>query len=86
MVAVEPLRYTPAGIPVINFTLSHQSSQMESGMTRLVQCEVPVVAVGQLAELIGKRPPSQDCTVIGFLAARSRKSTQLVLHVNEIRF
>lgn len=55
-------------------------------MTRMVQCEVPVVAVGQLAELIGKRAPSQDCTVIGFLAARSRKSTQLVLHVNEIRF
>ena len=51
-----------------------------------MQCEVAAMAVGPLAEMIGKRKAEQECRVIGFLAARNRKSSQLVLHVNEIRF
>ena len=86
LAALDAVRYTPAGIPIINFSILHQSSQIESGMERLVQCEVAAMAVGPLAEMIGKRKAEQECRVIGFLAARNRKSSQLVLHVNEIRF
>jgi len=83
---MEPLRFTPAGIPVINFRVVHSSSQIEAGISRLVQCEITAMAVGQLAELIGKQRPEQECRVVGFLAARNRKNSQIVLHVNEIRF
>ena len=83
---MEPLRFTPAGIPVVNFRLAHSSSQIEAGIGRLVQSEITAIAVGQLAEQISKRRPEQECMVRGFIAARSRNSSQIVLHVNEIRF
>lgn len=83
---MEPLRFTPAGIPVINFNVVHGSSQIEAGISRLVQCEIRAMAIGQLAEMISRQRPEKECTVIGFLAAKNRKNSQIVLHVNEIRF
>lgn len=85
VVQIEPLRYTPAGIPLLNFVLHHTSEQIEAGLKRKVECEVNAVAIGDLASnpqiKIGKR-----VKVSGFLAKRSMKSTQLVMHVNQIAF
>lgn len=85
VVRIEPLRYTPAGIPLLNFVLHHTSEQIEAGLKRKVECEVNAVAIGDLASSpqikIGKR-----VKVSGFLAKRSMKSTQLVMHVNQIAF
>ncbi|MDP1897723.1 MAG: primosomal replication protein N, partial [Sulfurimicrobium sp.] len=50
ILAIDPLRYTPAGIPALNLTLGHSSRQVEAGMEREVECEVQVVALGELAQ------------------------------------
>ena len=76
---MEPLRYTPAGIPLLSFVLQHASEQIEAGLKRKVECEVNAVAIGELAKTnvhIGDNIKAK-----GFLAKRSAKSTQLVLHI-----
>ena len=80
---VEPLRYTPAGIPLLGVVLRHASEQIEAGMKRKVECEVNAVALGPLA-LTGLVLGTQIIAT-GFLAKRSLKSTQLVMHINDIK-
>ena len=79
IVHLEPIRYTPAGIPLLSFVLQHASEQIEAGLKRKVECEVQAVALGDLAKIsiqIGDNMKAK-----GFLAKRSAKSTQLVLHI-----
>ncbi len=83
MVQIEPLRYTPAGIPLLSVVLHHASEQIEAGMKRKVECEVNAVVLGDLA-LQGLKA-GQQIIAQGFLARRSLKSTQLVMHINEIK-
>ena len=83
MVQIEPLRYTPAGIPLLSVVLRHVSEQIEAGMKRKVECEVNAVVLGNLA-LTGLKLGAQIMAQ-GFLAKRSLKSTQLVMHINDIK-
>jgi primosomal replication protein N len=82
VVHIEPLRYTPAGIPLLSVSLRHVSEQVEAGMKRKVECEVNAVTLGDLA-LKGLKLNSHILAT-GFLAKRSLKSTQLVMHINNI--
>ncbi len=84
VVHIEPLRYTPAGIPLLSVSLRHVSEQFEAGMKRKVECEVNAVALGDLALKTIKLGTHIQAT--GFLAKRSLKSTQLVMHINHIEF
>jgi len=80
------LRRTPAGIPVVEFSLGHQSRQQEAAATRRVECEVACVALGSPAGLIDAAKLGGRMTAKGFLAAKSLKTRALVLHVREIEF
>jgi primosomal replication protein N len=84
VVQIEPLRYTPAGIPLLSVILRHVSEQTEAGMKRKVECEVNAVVLGDLA-LKGLKAGAQIIAQ-GFLARRSLKSTQLVMHINNIEY
>ena len=82
VVALEPIRYTPAGLPLLSFIVSHVSENIEAGMKRKVECLINAVAMGDLAKsniILGA-----NINVSGFLAKRSAKSTQLVLHILKI--
>jgi primosomal replication protein N len=82
VISLEPIRYTPAGIPLLSFVLQHASEQTEAGLKRKVECEVNAVAIGEIA----KRNIQLDSNIkaIGFLAKRSAKSTQLVFHIDKL--
>lgn len=86
VVQIEPLRYTPAGIPLLSVVLRHVSEQVEAGMKRKVECEVNAVILGDLAK--NNIPQGLEIgshiQASGFLAKRSLKSTQLVMHINHI--
>ncbi len=86
LIELDALRYTPAGIPVVNFRLSHASEQVEAGTKRAVQCEVAGMAFEREARLIAAAKPGMQVTVTGFLAEKSRDSKQLVLHATNIEF
>jgi len=82
VVQIEPLRYTPAGLPLLSVVLRHVSEQVEAGMKRKVECEVNAVLIGDLA--LNKLTLGAHIQATGFLAKRSLKSTQLVMHINQI--
>ncbi len=82
VVQIEPLRYTPAGIPLLGVVLRHVSDQIEAGMKRKVECEVSAVILGDLA--LKSLKQGEQINARGFLAKRSLKSTQLVMHINHI--
>ncbi|PPD52598.1 MAG: primosomal replication protein N [Methylotenera sp.] len=82
VVQIEPLRYTPAGLPLLSVVLRHVSEQVEAGMKRKVECVVNAVAIGDLA--LTKLALGTQVRAVGFLAKRSLKSTQLVMHINQI--
>jgi len=67
---------------MLSFMLQHASEQTEAGLKRKVECEVSAVAIGEIAKQniqLGSR-----IKVKGFLAKRSVKSTQLVLHIEKL--
>ena len=86
LIELDALRFTPAGIPVVNFRLSHASEQIEAGAKREVQCEVAGLAFEREARLMAAARPGMQVKVSGFLAGRSRDSKQLVLHATTIEF
>jgi len=85
LTAIEPLRYTPAGIPLLSFKLKHQSRQVEAGLKRQVECEMGGVAMAEVAVAMSRLKPGQAVRMSGFLNRRNRMSTQLILHVTEAR-
>jgi primosomal replication protein N len=83
MVERGALRYTPAGIPALNFKLGHVSEQVEAGSRWRVQCEIPCLALAETAVAASRLENGCHLRVEGFLAQRSRMSVQLVLHVDK---
>jgi len=80
------MRYTPAGIPVIEFSCGHVSEQIEAEKPRKVDCEMACLALGSTALLMKHASPGDELQLTGFLAARSAKRKTPVLHVTNIEF
>ncbi len=81
--AIEPKRYTPAGIPLLGLTIQHVSEVVEANMKRKVECEVNAVIMGELAN--SPIASGDHIQASGFLAKRSAKSTQLILHIQNLK-
>ena len=77
------LRFTPAGIPALDFQLAHDSMQMEAGGERRVACDLAAVALGPLAKDLAAVAVGAQLRCRGFLARRYRSGMSVALHVNE---
>ena len=80
------LRHTPAGIPLIELRIRHESEIAEAGSTRKVEVEVEAIAFQAQARLIAAATPGSPLRIEGFLCAKSRRSKKLVLHLTKIEF
>ena len=80
----QSLRYTPAGIPVAEFSLRHASTQQEAGRPRRVALDLKAIAFGVVATQLANALPQGPVVARGFLASRSQRSTEIVLHANII--
>ncbi|WP_124949661.1 primosomal replication protein N [Sulfuriferula thiophila] len=78
---LEALRYTPAGVPLIECRIRHESKQIEANSERMVQVEIPAIAIGEMARKVSQLNLAQPLRVTGFLAQKSQKSQQIVLHI-----
>ena len=81
LIAREPLRYTPAGIPALDCTLRHASVQPEAGGERKVECEIAGVAFAEVAKALAQAPGDSTLRCEGFVARRYRTGTSLALHI-----
>jgi primosomal replication protein N len=86
LVERKPLRYTPAGIPVSEGRLQHQSTLLENKAERLVEVEMAVVALGDVARWLEAAPLGGLLRIEGFIAARGRNSRTPVIHANTIEY
>ena len=83
---LKALRYTPAGVPVVEFRLKHESERAEAGATRKVAAEIEAIAFDAQARLLAAGPMGRQLKAEGFLCAKSRTSRKPVLHVTNIEF
>ena len=77
------MRYTPAGLPVLDLELKHESELSESGQVRKVTLQIRAIAIGPLTEVLAKVELGSLGTYAGFLAA-ARNGRGLLFHVTAI--
>ena len=75
------MRYTPAGMPIVNVLLQHRSQQMEAGIARQSEFEIAALAAGEIAQRFSQAPLGGVYRFTGFLDKRSRNSKSLVFHI-----
>ena len=68
VVALDALRYPPAGLPALNVKLEHESNLMEAGQARAVKAAIKAVAFGTVAERLAKQATGSVWSFSGFLA------------------
>ena len=78
--ALQALRYTPAGVPTLDFEVLHLSTQSEAGQARLTQFTLRAIAFGMVAEQVAKQPLGAQLQCQGFLAA-GKSGKGLVYHL-----
>ena len=81
---LSPVRYTPAGIPAINFILEHESEVTEADVTRQVKLTIRAVAFGTLAEQAAKVSLIDAFRFTGFLI-NARTSKGVVFHIEALQ-
>jgi len=81
---VQPLRFTPAGVPALELTLEHESQLQEASQMRSVKAVIRAVALGALAESISRQPVGSPWLFSGFLAS-PRNAKYVVFHIQEFQ-
>ena len=84
--ALDSVRYTPAGIPILELKITHASEQIEAGKPRQVEMEISAVAAGELTARLGKTPLGARIKAAGFLAHKGKARVQLIFHITEFEF
>ena len=84
LIQVDPLRYSPAGVPIAEAVILHRSSQAVAAQSRQVECELTVQASGSLAAQLAKLATGTQVKLEGALNRRSVNSRQLILILNRI--
>jgi primosomal replication protein N len=82
LVEVSPLRYTPAGLPALNFSLESETEVQELQTKRQVKVSLNAIAIGHIAESIGKQALGSVWKFTGFLGA-ARQGKNVVFHIQE---
>ena len=83
--AKSALRYTPAGIAVLEASFVYEGTVTEAAAERKLAFEFPTVALGAVAQALDREPLGKPMMLEGFIAPRTRRSTRLVMHITEYK-
>lgn len=83
IVAVQALRYSPQGLPILTMSLSHQSLQIEAGKERSVTLSIEAKIIGETA-LAWQHQEGTSVQLTGFLASPKTRYATPVLHIQQI--
>jgi primosomal replication protein N len=81
----EPVRYTPAGVPIVNCVLQHESQVVEAGVSRRVELTIPALAAGDISGKVAACALGVDARFAGFLAKKRRHAKTLVFHITALQ-
>ncbi len=77
------LRYSPAGVPILNAVLRHASQQLQAGSQRAIELELAALFAGSLAERADRLALGSSIVARGFLAPKRKASRLMLLNVTE---
>ena len=80
-----PVRYTPAGIPVLEFLLSHESEVSEAGVPRRIAFSLQILVMGDLVQMAGTISLGTMVRIQGFIAPVRKDSPKFRLHAQRIQ-
>lgn len=84
LIAKEALRYTPAGIPVIECLLEHSGEVQEADQVRQVRMSLEAIAIGSVHQQLDRMALGGVARFEGFLAHKTLRSQRLVFHITHI--
>ena len=77
------MRYTPAGLPVFDLSLKHESQVMQEGHPRQISVEIKARALGSITARLAHAELGSSHGFAGFLGSQ-RNGRGIVFHVTEI--
>ena len=80
-----PVRYTPAGVPVLEFLLSHESEVSEAGVPRRIAFALQILVMGDLVQMAGTIGLGTSVRIQGFIAPVRKDSPKFRLHAQRIQ-
>jgi primosomal replication protein N len=84
-VAKAALRYTPAGMAVLEASFRHEGTVTEAAAERALSFEFSAVALGAVAQALEREALGTAMTLEGFIAPRTHRSARLVVHITEYK-
>ena len=84
-VAKSALRYTPAGLAVLEASFEYEGSVTEAAAERMLTFEFSAIALGAVAQALDREPLGRPMLLEGFIAPRSRRTARLLVHVTEYK-
>ncbi|NML33970.1 primosomal replication protein N [Paraburkholderia antibiotica] len=81
----EPVRYTPAGVPIASCTLHHRTEVVEAGIARQVELTMQAVAAGEASGQLENCRMGVETLFTGFLAKQHRNARTLVFHITALQ-
>jgi primosomal replication protein N len=82
--SISILRYSPVGVPVLDFMLLHESTVVEANEPRKIQLEMKSIAIGTLAERVQAFDLGSVWLFDGFLGSSKNKKS-VIFHIQEVR-
>ena len=77
------VRYTPAGLPALDFALKHESEVTQDGQPRKVSMEIKARAIGEITRQVLGLEIGGTHGFAGFLGSQ-RNGRGIVFHVTEL--
>ncbi len=77
------MRYTPAGLAVLEVVFHHASVVLEAGEERKLMFDFSAKAAGDIALALEKEPLGSVFKIDGFLAPKTARSRQLIVHITQ---
>lgn len=77
----DEIRYTLAGLAILDLVLEHSSEVVEAGQKRLVSMQLRARAMGRLAHELKEQPLLTEMTWQGFLAQGRKGTFQVYFHI-----
>lgn len=82
---ISPLRYTPAGVAVLEIQIEHESEVIEAGQPRRLMFSVPVILMGDLARMHAGITLGTGLQLRGFMAPARKDSPRFRLHAQQVK-
>lgn len=79
----EALRYSLAGIPILEFTIRYKGIAQEGGAERVLNFSAAAMAVGETAKKVSDLELGSEKIFKGFVSTASARSSKLTLHITE---